>query len=284
MNHLKQITSYFLMLPAIILGIYAMISNGVATSIWLQNILIWLVGTVMGSIYLLFTKKKQFSKGNMFLNTVLIALLVLPFLFDGIEGVHRWVTVGPINIYIASVVLPFFIIQLWKLALHNREGYTLGLVFITLLLLVFQPDAGQLTAFACASAIIVWKKIGTGMIRIFSIVLITIFVIYSWVFLDELAPISYVEDIIFLVADLGMIWFVLGILSLLLLLLPFVLVGKKNIISITVGVYFLMAMLVTFFGNFPLPIMGYGISPIIGYMIAITWLMKNRAIMEKNAC
>ena len=37
-----------------------------------------------------------------------------------------------------------------------------------------------------------------------------------------------------------------------------------------------MMMFVTFLGNFPMPIMGYGISPIIGYIIAITWLNNNK--------
>ena len=37
-----------------------------------------------------------------------------------------------------------------------------------------------------------------------------------------------------------------------------------------------MTMIVTLFGNFPMPIMGYGISPVIGYLIAITWLNKNK--------
>ena len=108
-----------------------------------------------------------------------------------------------------------------------------------------------------------------------SLILSVVFVIMSWVFLDDLAPVPYVEDIIFLVADLGIVWFVLGILSLLLLLSPFFFYGKKNIISLTLGVYFLMAMIVTLFGHFPLPIMGYGISPIIGYFIAISWLKRN---------
>jgi hypothetical protein len=113
------------------------------------------------------------------------------------------------------------------------------------------------------------------MMKFFSLILTVAFLIMSWLFLDDLAPVPYVEDIIFLVADLGSVWFVLGILSLLLVLSPFFYYGRKNIISLTLGVYFLMAMIVTLFGNFPLPIMGYGISPIIGYFIAISWLNKN---------
>ena len=51
MNNLKDDISYFLMLPAIFIGTLAMVSYGVTSSIWIQNIIIWLIGTVLGSVY-----------------------------------------------------------------------------------------------------------------------------------------------------------------------------------------------------------------------------------------
>ena len=214
MKNLKGIISYFLMLPAIILGTLAMVSYGVTSSIWIQNIVIWIVGTVFGSVIIIRNKEKNRSIGNFSYSIILVALLVLPFWFNGLDGVHRWLSIGPINLYIASIILPLLIIHLWKLALNNREHYVIGLIFITLVILLFHPDAGQLTAFACATAIIVWKKISNKMIKLLSIALIVIFGIVSWVFLDDLAPVPYVEHIIFLVADLGNIWLILGVLSL----------------------------------------------------------------------
>ena len=52
------------------------------------------------------------------------------------------------------------------------------------------------------------------MIKILSITLTIALGVISWVFLDDLAPVPYVEQIIFLVADLGIVWFILGVLSL----------------------------------------------------------------------
>lgn len=276
MNYFKKMIPYLLMFPAIIIGTISMISYGVTSNIWIQNILIWLLGTVFGFIYLVRNKNKKLNKGNLLPNIVIIALLVFPLLFNGLDGVHRWLTFGTINIYIASIILPLLIIHLWKLAFNNRERYAIGLLFITLFILLLHPDAGQLSAFECATAIILWKTISKWMIKFLSFTLTAFFVILSWVFLDDLAPVPYVEDIIFLVGELGTVWFVLGILSLILLLSPFFFYGRKNIISLSLGVYFLMTMIVTFFGNFPLPIMGYGISPMIGYFIAISWLSKNK--------
>ena len=74
---------------------------------------------------------------------------------------------GPINLYIASIVLPILIIHLWKLSLNNRELHAIGLSLITLIILLIHPDAGQLTAFACATAIIFWKSISHLILKIF---------------------------------------------------------------------------------------------------------------------
>ncbi len=276
MKNLKGIISYFLMFPAIFIGTLAMASYGVTSSIWIQNIIIWILGTVLGSVFTIRNKEKNLSISNFSHTIIIVTLLVLPFWFNDLEGVRRWLSFGTINLYIASIILPLLIIHLWKLALNNRERSVIGLTFITLVILLFHPDAGQLTAFACAAAIILWKKISNRMIKLLSITLTAAFGIVSWVFLDDLAPVPYVEHIIFLVAELGNIWFILGIFSLILLLSPFFFYGKKNIISLSLGVYFLMTMIVTLFGNFPMPIMGYGTSPIIGYLVAVTWLNKNK--------
>jgi len=276
MNKWKGIVSYFLMFPAIFIGTLAMVSYGVPSSIWIQNIIIWIVGTVLGSVFIIKNREKNVINSHSRHTIISVALLVLPFFFNGLDGIHRWLTFGPINLYLASIILPLLIILLWELASNNREHYVFGLTFITLVLLLFHPDAGQLTAFACATVIILWKKISNRMIKLLCITLTAALVTVSWVFLDDLEPVPYVEDIIFLVADLGNVWFITGILSLILLLSPFFFYGKKSIVSLSLGVYFLTMMIVTLIGNFPMPIMGYGISPIIGYFISITLLNKNK--------
>lgn len=273
MNTLKNSISYLLMIPAILIGTCAMAANGLSPGISLQNILIWFVGAVLCSYCLVPNKEKRLIKGDLLLTCIALALLVLPFLFDGSGGVHRWITLGPVNIYAASIILPIIIIQLWKL--NNPASYGIALYFLTLLILLFHPDAGQLTSFACAASLILWKKIGNWKLKLFSSMLCAVTVILSWIFIDDLAPVPYVEDIIFLVADLGIVWLILGILSLLLLLSPFFYYGRSNIISLSLGVYFLITMIVTLFGHFPMPIMGYGISPMIGYFIAVSWIRMN---------
>lgn len=124
MKKLKGIVSHFLMLPAIVIGTIAMVSYGVPTSIWIQNSLIWIMGTVFGAVFLIQSKEKQFNNGRSSQIIMILVLLILPFFFNGLEGVHRWLVIGPINLYIASIVLPLLIIQLWKI--NNRDYYVFG--------------------------------------------------------------------------------------------------------------------------------------------------------------
>lgn len=41
--------------------------------------------------------------------------------------------------------------------------------------------------------------------------------------------------------------------------------------------YFLTCLLAPFLGNFPVPLLGYGASPIIGYFLALDWLISRGA-------
>lgn len=273
---IKIITPYLLMLPSIFIGIIAMIRYGVPSSIWSQNIIVWILGTTFGCVFLTVSQKKYLNnnRGNFILIIMVIALLILSLWSSDLEGVHRWLSFGPINIYTASIFLPLLIVCLWGIVENHHELYGLGLTIIVLVILLSHPDAGQVTALACATSIIIWKKIDNRMLKYPSLMVLIAFVVTSWVFLDELAAVPYVEDIIFLVGDMGGGWFILGTLSLLLLLVPFFFLGSVTLVSLSLGVYFLVTMIVTFFGNFPMPIMGYGISPIIGYIIAITSVNK----------
>jgi hypothetical protein len=100
------------------------------------------------------------------------------------------------------------------------------------------------------------------------------------VFLDNLPAVAYVERIVSLSANMGLMWLILGVISLVMLPMPFILFPPKNLKlpSICVGLYYIIILVSTLFGNFPVPLMGYGISPIIGYYISITWYAKSKII------
>ncbi|TDL32451.1 hypothetical protein E2R51_07105 [Jeotgalibacillus sp. S-D1] len=145
-------------------------------------------------------------------------------------------------------------------------------------LMVLQPDASTVTAFVLSSFVLLIFNMKRQMIRYAVLVIPLIFIVLSWVFIDGLAPVPYVEDILFMAKDLGTIWFIISLLSLFILIIPFIFFRpvKRKLTSICLGIYFFTLLITTFFGNFPVILMGYGISPIIGYFISINWLLGNK--------
>jgi len=176
------------------------------------------------------------------------------------------------------IVLPRIIIELWKVSQTEDLRLTVFITIAISILLAIQPDASQLTGFSIPMMIVLCNNIDKKRIRIFVVGILSILIILSWVFLDNLPAVDYVEGIVSLLGNMGLIWLVIGVISLGILPMPFILFQPKylKLPSICVGLYFIIILVSTLFGNFPVPLMGYGISPIIGYYIAITWYAKSK--------
>lgn len=273
---LMKYIPFITMLPAIIIGAVAMKLNNIPTSIYIQNILCFVI---LGVVYLCKKVSTKFIKQNPLVFIIIsIVVLVFTFISSGLEGVHRWVSVGPIQLYISVIVVPIIIINLWSLLQEGKIMIAMISIMCVSVILTLQPDASIMTAFSVSSIILTWNKI-----KNFFRFLITVFLggltVVTWIFLDELEPVAYVEGIFKLVIDMGIIGLILGVISLAVLIIPFLIFPpKKNkIVSICFGIYFIIILISNVFGNFPVPLMGYGISPIIGYFISIAWFTKTKS-------
>lgn len=265
-------------IPSVIIGTIAMKFHGVSHMILKQNIAFWLISCLL-SFFAVSVKKQNSSRTSPGVFIFITIMVFFASYFDeGIGGVHRWVSIGPVRLYISSILLPILIIQLWKLISSKKEIPAIAIAIIVSVLLFLQPDASQLTAFVISMVIIILSKYNSSILKyIVTIILITL-VILSWIFLDKLPAVSYVEDIVLLVSDMGLLWYILGIASLVILPLPFILltIDEYRLLSRCVGIYFIIVLISTWFGNFPVPLMGYGVSPVIGYYASITWLIKQK--------
>lgn len=50
--------------------------------------------------------------------------------------------------------------------------------------------------------------------------------------------------------------------------------GQRKVISTSLGLFFFVLILSAILGNFPVPLIGYGSSPIIGYLISVSYMEK----------
>lgn len=249
---------------------------GVPKQIWLLNLACVCLCTL---IAVLFSRKIRLPNPINPYPILIIATVLLLSTFNGtgIENVHRWLTIKSFQINIGLLVSPVILLQLSKV-----RNLILCIFFSVLSSIIFllQPDASLVTAFSLASFLLILTKTKNKTILSLLFLFSWGLIIYAWYKLDQLAPVNYVEGIIAMTKKISLFLFFASILSLLLLILPFVGVySQKDSLSLALGVYFCLILLSTLVGNFPVMIMGYGLAPIIGYYIGLIWkinCLKNK--------
>lgn len=257
--------------PALVLGVLVMRAVDVSAAAWGQNLAAWAVGTLL----CLGVWRTRTAPGRgrwaVVVAAVTLGMLAATFLAPGVEGVHRWVRLGPVRLHAAALLLPLLVVATDRLQ-RVRAWWTAALVALgATLALALQPDAAQATAFAAAAALLLLPGTERRAPRLICIVTLLVLAGLSWLRSDPLAPVPHVEGIVGLAGSLGAGWGAAALASLVLLPLPFLLArrGAARWLGPALGVYVTITLLAPAVGNFPVPIMGQGMSPILGYLAAM---------------
>ncbi|MGL6009231.1 MAG: cell division protein [Culicoidibacterales bacterium] len=262
------------MLPAIVVGTIAMAWNAVSAMIYLQNLICFAI--LMLVAHFLFKNQSRFRKWNPMMVIIFsVFALLATFLNADVDGVHRWIAIGPIQLYVSAIVIPIIMIAIWRLLQQEQTILALTTIGCITIILALQPDASMVTAFSVVSLIMIWHKV-TKLSKVVIASLLVGLSAHTWIFLDTLAPVAYVEGIFEWVSALGVIATITGIAALVLMIIPFFICSPKkdHVLAMCFGLFYSLILLSNSFGHFPVPLMGYGISPVIGYFIAITWLVN----------
>ena len=257
-------------IPALALGVTAMRHAGVPAGAWMVNV----AAAVAGLLLLITvtrisgpaTRRTQFA-----LAAAGIVMILLPFTASGADGVYRWLWLGPVGIHASSIAAPLIIASVAAVA-RARLAAAVAIAALATTALALQPDAAQATSLAAACCTLI--MFDSAKRRLQASVAVTLLVglaMSSFVRPDPLPAVPHVEGILTLLAIRGTEWRAIGTATLLLLPLPFFVMFRRggDRTSFALGVYVALITLAPFWGTFPVPIMGYGVSPIIGYFIAL---------------
>jgi hypothetical protein len=261
--------------PALLVGVLTMRMSDVPAVLWGQNLAAWAVGTLL--CLGLWRTRSSPGRWRWFDLTALLTLAALAatLLTPGVDGVHRWLPLGPVRLHAAAVLLPLLLVALQGLAQARGWWISAAVAAGVMLLLLLQPDAAQATAFAAGCLVLLLPAAGRDPLRLAAMLVLLVIAGLTWLRKDPLAPVPYVEGIVGLAAGLGAGWAVAAVVSLLLLPLPFFHVGRAgNHVGLALGAYVAITVLAAFQGNFPVPVMGYGVSPILGYLAGLGVLMR----------
>ena len=253
-------------LIAVAVGAWVCARHGVPARLWGLNLAAWMVGAVAAVLI----------GGATAARRGWIVVYVTPFLlgaslaFPGRDGVHRWVSAGPLQVNIAMLILPMFVVAL-AATRSGQPGRWLA-ALVCLLVLGLQPDASQATALGLALTVILGGEAAAPRRRLAGLAAIWGFVAWAWVRPDPLEPVPAVEEIFRLAAGQSTLLSVLGGLALAMsCLAPLSGAGSPagRMPGRALAVLLLGAAVGPALGHFPTPLVGLGLSPILGAWLGV---------------
>lgn len=255
--------------PALILGVLTMRELDVPTSAWSMNLAAGALGLLVFAVMRYWPW--PVSRPAWYLLTIgSMTVLLLTFAFAGVEGVHRWLFLGGFGLHAAAVVAPVIVVCV---ATAPTRLLMIATAITAAIILALQPDAAQACSVAAACGVILFcnlksepGKLAAGLAALIACAIV------SLVRPDPLEPVRHVEGIFAVISEKGAAWALLATFALLLLPLPYFLPAwrrRHQCLALALGVYVAMVTLAPAWGTFPVPVMGYGVSPILGYYIAL---------------
>ena len=188
------------------------------------------------------------------------------------DGVARWITVGPVALQPSLIVLPLMIL------LFGRSRDILGLIGVALAAagLALQPDRGM--AGALAAGLGVLAAVRPGGTTTVAAALACVALIVTLARADPSPAVPYVDQILFTSFAVHPLIGAAVVLGAGLLIVP-ALAGlrgaaEERAASLVFGATWAAVVAAAALGNFPTPLVGYGGSAIIGYLISLAVLPR----------
>jgi hypothetical protein len=193
--------------------------------------------------------------------------LAITLLNPGQEGVHRWIDVGPIHMNAAAMLLPAAVVALANFA-DRRWSWLAAAGMLGLLAL--QPDASQAAALGAGMIVILASLRGPALVRTGGVVATALTVVVACIRPDPLAPVPEVEGIIGLAWASSPAAAAAGVTLLAAtVLFPLRLAGQSRSFTPALALAACLSLqaLAPAFGAFPVPLVGIGMSPILGFWL-----------------
>jgi hypothetical protein len=265
-------------LPAWLVGVLVMLRLGAPTTMPVMNA----AAVVLGMLVVVLAGPslgQQLHAHAGRLGVVIVLLLALPFSFEPLSGVHRWITVGPVRLHSSSIVAPLALLCLVGLLRSQRFVAAVLLLASIELVHIGQPDAGQATAISAGAIVAMLRARLPPHRLLLGVAIATGGALMAWSRPDPLEPVALVEDMLWQAFALGLPFGIAGVVGLAALPAAALLQLRTRPsrcwtdASFVLAAYFAATVLVTFIGHFPTPVLGHGASPIIGAILglALVW-------------
>lgn len=269
---------WMLLFAPIFAGAWIMQAGGAALSRWGVHLGSFLIGLIFYHVILAISENRV-RKVLPVAALAGFAAIAATLSGSGLSGVFRWHDIGALRIQPSALLSPAILV----FAITQRHSQTIRMhLFLTgvQIVQILQPDAAQATAFGMSAIVLamagdsgrrkfIWAPIYAGSIAL------------AWCRPDPLQPVAFVEDIVSRAFALSPVAGILALAA----AVPFILtpyaIGNQGLLHVkhrtpetVMAVYFLALLVAPLFGAFPVPLLGYGPSSVIGAFMGLAFLKR----------
>lgn len=193
-----------------------------------------------------------------------------------VDGVHRWLAIGPLRLHAAALFGPAFLV-----AFQRRTDWSgPAAVIIAAALVTIQPDMSVALALACSVGLALIFDFQPVRLVALAASLVALGLTASRP--DGLDPLPFVENVLQDVVDAGgMPGIAIPLAFVLAIAAPFFGQKGQRAEGAAISSWFLGLTVASLLAPYPTPLIGYGAAPIIGYGIAIGLLGRVPATNAK---
>jgi hypothetical protein len=202
-----------------------------------------------------------------------VPLLLTVWFGSAVDGAARWVSVGPFNLQLSLILLP---VMLVLYARRPDAAGTAGMV-VAALALALQPDRAMAGVLAAALLVLLFADRS----RLVATAAAGALLAFGWTLLlpDRLPAVPYVDGILFSAFHVHVAAGLAVLAGAAALLLPAASAWKPQAdrpTLLTFAACWGATILAAALGNYPTPLVGYGGSAILGYLLSVA-LLPHRA-------
>jgi cell division protein FtsW (lipid II flippase) len=251
-------------LAALVLPVLA----GIAWMAWAGAPTAWLAvnaGALAVSVALaLWLPLPRSQAGHLVLAITAVALLGLTLLSGTeVDGVRRWLSLGPVRLHTGYLVMPLLVILASRLPVNPASYLLLGAVLTSAL----QPDRATSVALAAATTAIFVQRPVMPLAGPMAAALAGVFITFDQP--DPLQPVRFVEQV---QSDALAASPLLGALLVLVTFAPLLLLARRKHSVQPLVAFLIAAGLMALAGPYPAILIGYGAAPILGFGLALAAL------------
>jgi len=210
-----------------------------------------------------------------------LSLMVTALLGAAADGASRWIMIGPLSVQVSLVLMPFMAVTF---ARYPTLAGCLGIA-VAALALALQPDRAMAGALAFGMAVLAIAR--PSRLSASALIAAIAAFLVAMMRTDMLPAIPYVDRILFTAFDVHLLAGAAVWLGALLLLVPPILGwrGDEGLghAYLVFGAVWLGCIAAAALGNYPTPVVGYGGSAILGYLLSFSFLPPGAGSANERA-